>query len=53
MITRRDVKILLRQLDEQHEIIKRLEEKVNGIQKLLEVGGIGDHTSTDDFIKVF
>ena len=53
MITCWDVKILLRQLDEQYEIIQRLEEKVNGIQKLLEVDGIGDHTLIDDFIKVF
>jgi len=40
------------QLDEQNEIIQRLEEEVTNVRKLLEKGGIGDYASTDEFIKV-
>jgi hypothetical protein len=50
--TRRDIKILHRQLEEQNEIILRLENEVAGVKKLLEKSGIGDYTSTDEFIKV-
>ena len=51
-ITRRDIKILCHHLEEQDKIIRRLETEVSNVRKLLEVGGIGDFTSTDKFIKV-
>ena len=51
-VTRRDIKILLRYLEEQNEIIQRLENKVTGVRKLLDMGRIDDYTSTDEFINV-
>jgi hypothetical protein len=51
-ITRRDIKILLHHLEEQNEIIQRLDTEVSYVRKLLEKGGMGDFTSTDEFIKV-
>lgn len=50
--TRRDIKILLQRLEEQNEIIRRLEEEVTGVRRQLNMGGIGDVTSTDEFINV-
>ncbi|RHZ85196.1 hypothetical protein Glove_70g12 [Diversispora epigaea] len=52
-ITRRDIKILLHHLEEQNEIIRRLDTEVSYVRKLLEKGGMGDFTSTDEFIKKF
>ncbi|RHZ84777.1 hypothetical protein Glove_75g3 [Diversispora epigaea] len=51
-ITRRDIKILLHHLEEQNEIIRRLDTEVSYVRKLLEKGGMGDFTSTDEFIKL-
>jgi hypothetical protein len=43
---------LLKQLEEQTEIIKRLEKEISGVRKLLELSGVGDYASTDEFINV-
>ena len=51
-VTCRDIKILLRRIEDQNEIIRRLEAEVLGVRNLLEKGEIGDETSTDEFIKV-
>ncbi|RHZ87421.1 hypothetical protein Glove_35g35 [Diversispora epigaea] len=39
--------------EEQNEIIRRLDTEVSYVRKLLEKGGMGDFTSTDEFIKKF
>jgi hypothetical protein len=39
-------------LDEQTEVIMRLEREISGVRKLLEQSGIGDYASTDEFINV-
>lgn len=50
--TRRDIKILLHKLEEQTKTIVDLQNEITHIRKLCEKSGIGDSTSTNEFINV-
>ena len=51
-VSRRDIKILLRQLEEQNEIIRRLKKQVSDVRILLEKGRFENYAFKEKFIKV-